>query len=206
MIRIDKKYAIIYIDENFDIKDCQTFTTADMESDYYNNPGPLQWNYYLFIPEDKLGDVDKKTIENNEEYTRKYVLKDLDTIYRTIEIDFPDLDENIIQKCNFTLITGDTWIDVLNKVDSEDINSDVVNVYSRSNERNGKIIKNNNTKIFNSYLRDYNSILTLGFIDEIRAYYVLGGFENIYYFTHIEDEMFLVKQKFKFLGENFKII
>ena len=206
MIRIDKKYAIIYIDENFDTKDCQSFTTADMISNYYNNPGPLQWNYYLFIPEDKLGDVDKKIIENNEEYTRKYVLKDLDFIYRTIEIDFPDLDENIIQKCEFTLITGDTWIKVLDKVDSENINSDVVNVYSRSNERNVKIIKNNKTKIFNSYLRDYNTILTLGFIDEIRAYYVLGGIENIYYLTHIEDEMFLVKQKFKFLGENFKII
>lgn len=76
MERINRKYAIIYVDhegETLNLKD--NYTLNEMITDYYNNSGFLQWNYYLIIPKELVESPEEiESIENNDIYTRKFVI------------------------------------------------------------------------------------------------------------------------------------
>ena len=81
MKRIDRKYAIIYVDTNGDTLLSEDNTSHEMITDYYNNSGFLQWNFYLIITKECIKDIEGitaaeriKTIEKNDIYTRKYVV------------------------------------------------------------------------------------------------------------------------------------
>ena len=108
MERIEKIYAIIYIDWKGETLSCDDFTSENMISHYYNNSGFLQWNFYLIIPSDLVSDNQKKVeIENNDRYTRKFIL-DRDQIAPFLERYFPDLKKKRIQ---VKLIKGKDYSD-----------------------------------------------------------------------------------------------
>lgn len=44
-----------------------------LADEYYNHPGALQWNYYLFLLQDTIDPVIKNKIEKDDKYARKYV-------------------------------------------------------------------------------------------------------------------------------------
>lgn len=73
----DSKVAIYYFDyEENDLSfNLDDYLEKNISADYYNNPGPIQWNNYLcFIREQGIISVERKrSVENNDIYTRKFV-------------------------------------------------------------------------------------------------------------------------------------
>ncbi|WP_312398391.1 AAA family ATPase [Sphingobacterium sp.] len=75
---VDNKTAgVCYFDfstqkkENFN-----EFQEKLLSTEFYSNPGALQWNYYLFLLNDQLTDDEIIEIEKNDKYARKYVLNE----------------------------------------------------------------------------------------------------------------------------------
>ncbi|MCK7559474.1 AAA family ATPase [Chitinophaga sedimenti] len=69
--------AICYLDldgeEVFD--NFKGYQERLLSGEFYNNPGGIQWNFYLFVIRDSFEGKDKKLIENDEIYARKYLLE-----------------------------------------------------------------------------------------------------------------------------------
>ncbi|HYV94987.1 MAG TPA: hypothetical protein VE978_24650 [Chitinophagales bacterium] len=72
-----KTAAIYYLDfDNADIpSDLKRYQEEFLVNDYYNHPGYLQWNYYLIFLRDQFSDEQKKTVEADDIYSRKYLFK-----------------------------------------------------------------------------------------------------------------------------------
>lgn len=74
-----KTYEVYYFDfstnwikQNLDLNN---YLSTIIKTDYYSNPGYLQWNYYfVFLHESDIC-IEKKIIEENEEFARKFVVK-----------------------------------------------------------------------------------------------------------------------------------
>ena len=74
-----KTYEVYYFDfstnwikQNLDLNN---YLSTIIKTDYYSNPGYLQWNYYfVFLHESDIC-IEKKIIEENEEFARKFVIK-----------------------------------------------------------------------------------------------------------------------------------
>ena len=183
MRKIDKGYAVIYIDDESSMleerKEIDNFTSSDMVAEYYTVPGAIQWNYYLIIPKNDLTDEKIKEIELNDVYTRKYVI-DKDKIDDFIEETFPDVID--INKNKIFLSTANSWEEAKDKLVNEDLSY-------RAN-------------VYGSLHRDYNSMDTLKMLDNIRSELIKNK-HDIYFYTHIENEISWVGKKFKFFGDSF---
>lgn len=71
----DKVAGVCFIDLKNDKKeDFQDYQEKLISKEFYSNPGPLQWNYYLFLLNDQLSVNEVLDIESDDKYARKYVL------------------------------------------------------------------------------------------------------------------------------------
>lgn len=173
MIKIERSYAIIYIDYNGESLTVDDFTTYNLTNDYYNNGGFLQWNFYLIIPEELIGNVSKKEIEINEKYTRKFIIK-LNEIDKFIEDRFPITNVNMGK---ITLIKGDNWEDACKKADEL--------------EENG-----NFTLCLPSAYRNVSLTDAITGMDILRSFLINNPKMNVLFYTHLSNEYFLATKKF----------
>ena len=198
MRKIDRGYAVIYVDDDnelisLDPNKGHDYTTNDIQNAYYKIPGAIQWNYYTIIPKDDsnshiLTEEKIKEIEKNECYSRKYVI-DRYEIDKFIKEYFP---ENLNIDSKVILVTGDSYINSRCKL--------------------SKSVKHSYCEFVSSFNRDYNSLTTLRMMDELRARLLTNTWQYdekidktliVYFYTHIEDEINLFQKKFEFLGDNF---
>jgi energy-coupling factor transporter ATP-binding protein EcfA2 len=135
-----------------------------ISNDYYENPGFLQWNYYLVFLRDSYNEADKKRIEKNGSFTRKFVftpdeLNDYFDYYSSEK----KVDTDIVN----------IWKDKLRKVDLDEVYTDVS--YARAIERflSNEVIKDvelikNPTQTDQSFIINEISLLKLN--SEYRKY------------------------------------
>lgn len=75
----DKIYEVYYFDISKNWIDTYPYITnylnAIIKTDYYSDSGCLQWNYYFVFLHESDINIDKKEIEENEDYARKFVVK-----------------------------------------------------------------------------------------------------------------------------------
>jgi DNA repair exonuclease SbcCD ATPase subunit len=72
--------GICYIDTNQNISSAEfsDYQEKLIADDYFNHPGSLQWNYYLFLLQDSVNKELRDNIEKNDKYARKYVFTEND--------------------------------------------------------------------------------------------------------------------------------
>jgi hypothetical protein len=173
MKRIDRKYAIIYVDSNGDsLGDVEDFTTNEMVSDYYSAEGFQQWNFYLIVPAELFASEEQKTeFINNDKYTRKYIVSK-DNIGRFIEKNFPKMGTQF---------------------------GKVTMIKSNNHRQSVKLLEleGPKTKRVSSLLRDINVMDTLSELDKIRVGLLTNKYERVAFCTHIDNEYTLAERKFK---------
>lgn len=174
MRRIDRKYAIIYIDDNGETLSSADLFTDDMISNYYQNDGFLQWNYYVIIPEELVPhDETIKIIETSDTYSRKFVMK-RDEIDSFMEERFPEMNkENGV----IELITGESWKQATHNL--REMNSST------------------NTLVQLSIYRNESEMVGLTVMDELRAELIKFPKTNAKFVTHITNEISIAEKKFK---------
>lgn len=173
MERIDKKYAIIYLDNDGEWINSEDFQNGIIK-DYYSAIGLLQWNFYYIIPESKIGNKTKEEIEKNETYTRKYVVPDAE-IVSFINKMFPDMTES---HGTIDLIKGEN--------------------YQNACELAKEAQKTNKyTSIIEGPYRNISLMETLKEFDLMRANLIRNPNEKILLYTHISYEDALAKKKFE---------
>jgi exonuclease SbcC len=75
----DKAAGVYYLDVSGKLpNDISAYQNKFIADDYYNNPGPEQWNYYLILMQDaeQSEKKQKKEIENDEKFARKFVFSE----------------------------------------------------------------------------------------------------------------------------------
>jgi len=180
MKRIDRKYAIIYVDDTGETLNTDDFVTDDMISDYYKDSGFLQWNYYVIIPEDLVpNDEIIKLIENNDKYARKIIVK-RDKIKSFLERAFPKLRQSMGE---IGLVEGENWGEARDNCD----------LYLEDHPKAFPVP---------SFSRNYSDFGTLTKLDNLRAKIIKKPDSNYVFYTHIKHEMSLAKKKFKLLTTN----
>ncbi|MEO6305113.1 MAG: ABC-three component system middle component 1 [Bacteroidia bacterium] len=175
MEKIDKGYAVIYIDKTGDTLSEISFSPNNLVSDYYNTPGNIQWNYYLIISEEslKFSNITKKEIEENEYYTRKFVLP-LNKIDDFIKERFPDVKEKVGE---IILVKGDDWDDAQIKANAK--------------------FDNSFSSVIRSYYRNNSLMDTIVLLDLLRAKLITNPEKKYIFFTHISNEYSLAEKKLK---------
>ena len=191
MERLQRKYAIIYIDREGETlkkdedKVKSDFTTEDMVSDYYTQSGFLQWNFYLILPESLVSKKQKKEIESNDSYTRKYVIPDT-ALESFVEDHFPILKGKVRKQVK--LVKGDSYVDAITKA---------LNVQ----RKNGVEL----VELHEGCHRDYSLDFSLKNMDALRARLIFNPELQIIFYTHISNEFSLAEKKFKlFTTKRFK--
>jgi DNA repair protein SbcC/Rad50 len=146
----DKPYQYFYFDFSGKVekKDIYEYSRELLHKDYYNNPGYLQWNFYLaFLVDKKVSEEIKKSVEQNEDFARKFLVEIdnlddwLDRIYNVDRLDKKSLKRNL----------GDIWREQfrLKKLDciySDEIkdNEAIEGIIKGSNLRDNEIAPQNN--------------------------------------------------------------
>lgn len=185
MERLQRKYAIIYIDrEGVTLKEgAENFATTEMVSDYYNNSGFLQWNFYLIIPESLVPNKKmRQTIHEDDKYTRKFVVPDT-AIESFIEDLFPIMKEKV--RHQIKLIKGVNFTDAL---------SQAINTH-----------RTEPVKLIQSWYRDESLMHSLTEMDKLRAELINDPKKKVIFFSHISNEFSIAEKKFKlFTAKGFK--
>lgn len=188
MKRIDRKYAIVYIDYDgeslVDNDKVDNFTTDDMITDYYNNSGFLQWNYYLIIPKDLISEERIQEIEKNDIYTRKFVI-DRAEIDSFIDDRFP---EQLEKSGEIELIKGNSWNEIENIIATNELIE-----YEMKH-----LVK---TDLIRSYYRDLNSLDSLEKMDILRAKLIKEPNYKAIFYTHLGNEFGIAEKKFKLFNK-----
>lgn len=100
-------YQIFYFDfsDNIQKSEIQNYTQNLIAEDYYAHSGQLQWNFYLaFIIELEIDNKLRESIEQNDEFARKYIIKfnELDNWlkrkYELLKTDEEELPEDLVVK------------------------------------------------------------------------------------------------------------
>lgn len=162
---IERGYAIIYVDRKGESLNEDDYTTKDMITDYYKNSGFLQWNFYLIVAEEAVEDQ-KTKIEQNETYTRKYVMpeSEIDSFVASM---FPLMN---IENGSISLIKGSSWNEAISLAMS----------------------KIGSGKIYPSWYRDLSMMDSIKHMDELRARLISDPTHKAVFCTHISNEFFLV--------------
>lgn len=189
MRKIDKGYAIIYIDdEGESLKhDSDNYVNEQIGDEYYQLPFDknteeciLQWNCYLIVPTKYFTTPEQldKFLEN-EKYTRKYAIKE-EEINSFIKEMFPDLQEEhgIIE-----LVKGK------NRSDS------VYQAIQKHRELP-------NYELISSFMRDDSSMETLTKMDKLRSKLIKEPKSKFIFYTHMRKEYHLALKKFKLFIPN----
>lgn len=112
----DKIIGIYYFefsDDNGEV-DLEKFLEDYISADYYNNPGYLQWNYYLiFVREPNIVNPSwKNAIEKNDIYARKFVFSPAEVLqYFSYRPSNQSIDIDIVS----------TWKEKLRSVDLDEV-------------------------------------------------------------------------------------
>lgn len=179
MEKIIRDYAIIYIDRTGESLKCDNFTPNEIIEDYFNNPGFLQWNYYLIIDYDVI--KTKNIVDNillDDKYTKKYISNNID---KFIEQRFPLFNENNYGKIK--LIKGNSWFDAKEKT-KKYLNENIENKF----------------KIVKSWHRNLSLNDSLENMDILRSTLINNTLSKDYvFYTHISNEMSLAEKKFKLM-------
>lgn len=201
MKKIDKGYAIIYIDDENEFhnilkysninslkEDIESYFDTVLSSDFYSSPqNYLQWNFYVMVSSDGLSDEAIKIVRENDKYAR-IVFMNLShycTIENQIAGEFPDYNPSKIKQVN--LVVRDSKYEANRFVFSE-MNKSTEVGYIRD-----------------SFLLDYNEMTTIQMLDEDRILLLLGTCKTYTYYTHISWEASIFKKKFGFLGDKLKL-
>jgi len=174
MERIDRKYAIIYVDRIGESLTKPDYVTEEMINDYYNHAGFLQWNYYLIIAKEFVNPDDIKTIEENDYYCRKYVQED-NGIDLFIDGWFPILKPN---RGSITLVKGNTYIE------AEDL---ACRAYA----------KTKSDSLHMSWYRNNSLLYSLTKMDKLRVSLNEHPNARTVFGTHFSNEYSLAEKKFK---------
>lgn len=175
MERIDKGYAILYVDrEGESLIINEDLSDNNMVSDYYSNGGPLQWNFYLIIAKEVVPIEREEEILNNETYTRKLIVPK-DEIDNFIEERFPTVGNEVGK---MTLIKGRNW-------------SDALELFKKEKSLNGS-----SRSSFPSWNRNESTMDTLTKMDILRAELITNPKLNCIFYTHLSGEYNLAEKKF----------
>ena len=189
MKRIKRKYAIIYIDNDGETLESDDYTTQDITTYYYQARGFLQWNFYLIIPKENIKETEEatveeqiKAIEQNNTYTRKYVVEK-DKIDKFVREHFPIIKKN---HGKMIMIQADTF-------------KEAEAAAIKATENNPDI-----TMTTPSFNRDINLDQTLKKLDGVRTFLIKNPNLTIVFYTHIQNEYSLAEKKFKlFINETY---
>lgn len=182
---IKRDYAIIFIDREGETlqevepgKPYTDFNTEFIVGEYYKQEVFLQWNCYLIVSEEEVekSRFSTKEIEDNEKYTRKFVIKNTE-IDKFIESLFPESkSQDAMGK--ITLIKGNTWIDTRFLTDQF-------------------LEKNPSYTRSPSWYRNDSLMNTLTNMDRLRADLIRNPDKEIVFYTHLSNEFVLAEKKFK---------
>lgn len=178
MRKIDKGYAIIYIDDEGESLKHDDFEFGELGNVYYKTPGNIQWNYYLIVPNEYFTTSEQlDDFLENDKYTRKYVMR-REEINSFIEEMFPDLKEEhgVIE-----LVKGKNRSDSLYKAIQKRLELELGNKYIS----------------ISSFMRDDSAMETLTNMDKLRAKLIKEPESKYIFYTHISNEMNLAEKKFK---------
>lgn len=174
MERIERPYAIIYVDRTGETLLSADFTPNDVINDYYNNPGFLQWNYYLIVAKEAIGERSKEEIEKCDFYTRKHVIEE-SKIDEFIADRFPEMKAS---HGTMIIVKGESWSSTMK--DATPI-----------------LEKNKDSKVIFSWYRDESSMFSLNEMDKVRADMIKNSDYNTIFCTHITNEHAIAEKKFK---------
>jgi recombinational DNA repair ATPase RecF len=158
-INSDHNAGICFLDMRDEIRldDFNDYQEKLLADEYYNNPGPIQWNFYLFLLRDNVDSLTKQTIEKDDKYARKYVFKE-----HEFE-DFFKLETSTAQ------ITGSIVLEWKKKLDSVDLHEVYTNVGYTTGVEN--FVKNKTPKTrVNLPSTTIYSQTHLNFIDRIQLH------------------------------------
>jgi hypothetical protein len=191
MKKIERPYAIIFIDTEGETlkEDVDNFTTSDIITDYYNSPGFLQWNFYLIVPEEIVGER-KNEVESNCTYTRKHVLKSSDIEQFIIER-FPEMDETTGK---IRLVKAERWDGIKEKVDA--VTEEMCNEESNLEEE---------IEWIESWYRNESLMYALEQMDILRAELIKNPNKRVVFYSHISNEFNIAEKKFKIFEPNYKV-
>lgn len=187
MERIDKKYAIVYVDRTGEsLADPQPgdgYTTKEIIDDFWKNSGFLQWNMYLIIAEENVEAGQKGEIEDNDLYVRKLVVPDKN-IDAVIENLFPEM-EGTMGK--IILVKGKT---------RHDARTRAFNILLKMNEAG-----DNSFNATSGWYHDIDLMTSISNIDKMRAKLIKEK-ENVIFYTHLSDEFNIAEKKFKLFTDD----
>lgn len=143
MERIDKKYAIIYVDREGECLKNDRFVTDAIINDYYEMSGPLQWNFYLIIAKESIQGISEDEILQEDSYARKYIMPEA-AIDLFITVSFPELQE---EHGKIEIIKGVDWTHAQYKA----------------------TLAHGFTHLYPSWHRDHSLLYSLTQMDELRA-------------------------------------
>ena len=173
MEKITRDYAIIYIDYDGETLNDKNYVTKEMESDYYRTPGFLQWNYYLIVPNDLVDEKTIKIIEDDNRYTRKYVIE-RSKIGEFIDDRFPVMGKDV---GSIKLVKGETAIDAQKKAAKITTLRDFV---------------------IGSWYRDESLMTSLENMDMLRANLIKEPIQRSFiFYTHLNREYNIAEKKFE---------
>jgi len=109
----DKAAGVYYIDvSGKPVEDFDQYQEDMLAKDYYNHPGSIQWNYYLLLMRDEVSDDERKKLERNDKYARKYLFTEDDfTDFFQLTKSAASVDVNILQE----------WKQELDSVDLQEV-------------------------------------------------------------------------------------
>ena len=173
MERIDREYAIIYVDKTGESLTSRGQATKELVGDYYKQQGFLQWNFYLIIVEESIEDACYK-------YTRKYVMPEA-SIDKFIEINFPVLQE---KRGKVEMIEAEGYREAKKLAFKKKSDYDLS-------------FPSHDVMLIPSINREFNLDITLRYLDDVRNVLILNPNLHIIFYSHIRNENSLAKKKFK---------
>lgn len=183
MERIEREYAIIYVDRTGESLTSRGQATRELISDYYNQRGFLQWNFYLIIAEETIEDVEGicaaeriEAIKACDEYSRKYVMPE-DRIEDFIEANFPVLKK---KRGKIEIIQAEGFREA-KAIAGERVLGD----------------SSTNIELMPSLHRDYSLTITLTCLDGMRIELIRNSKKHYIFYSHIQHEISLAEKKFK---------
>lgn len=204
MERIDKQYAIIYVDrtgeslKNFDNRSDGGFD-SEMITDYYNvgekGNGFKQWNFYLIIAAEHVPADMVETIQDNDVYARKIILRESE-IDAFIENRFPDLRD---ERGTLTIAKGKDWKDAKRLAAEVGGLSTKSYLLKRELEEalDGSFRRRNKKTFKGSWYRDHSLMYALTEMDKLRAQLIRDPDMDVIFFSHISNETNIAEKKFK---------
>ncbi len=185
MERIDREYAIIYVDKTGETLTSRGQGTPELVGDYYKQRGFLQWNFYLIIAEESIEDVEGisaaeriKAIRACDEYSRKYVMPESE-IEEFIKNQFPVLRK---KRGKIEMIQAEAF-HVAKKM-----------AFDKKATFGDRI---DDITLIPSYNREYCIDLCLTCLDDVRRDLINHPELQVIFYSHIQHEISLAEKKFK---------